>query len=146
MHAGKKHPFLGGKVPIPIMFWEVWFSGKSHCTEKGTNMSTLQTCSLESIICSMGCMPQMRRKNKMKDYEIEMAEKRAEDEATRILAFLQNIDDIDEATRFLRTWLKAVNAEHAVHAEPEIDDVLFRTAIAQTDRRFWDTDEMGDQE
>lgn len=82
----------------------------------------------------------------MKDYEIEMAEKRASDEATAILAFLQNIDDIDEATQFIRTWIKAVNAGLAVQAQPEIDDVLFRTAIAQTDRRFWDTDEMGDQE
>ena len=82
----------------------------------------------------------------MKDYEIEMAEKRASDEASAILAFLQNIDDIDEATQFMRTWIKAVNAGLAVQAEPEIDDVLFRTAIAQTDRRFWDTDEMGDQE
>jgi hypothetical protein len=82
----------------------------------------------------------------MKDYEIEMAEKRASDEATTILAFLQNIDDIDEATQFMRTWIKAVNVGLAVQAEPEIDDVLFRTAIAQTDRRFWDTDEMGDQE
>lgn len=75
-----------------------------------------------------------------------MAEKRASDEATAILAFLQNIDDIDEATQFMRTWIKAVNAGLAVQAQPEIDDVLFRTAIAQTDRRFWDTDEMGDQE
>ena len=82
----------------------------------------------------------------MKDYEIEMAEKRASDEATAILAFLQNIDDIDEATQFMRTWIKAVNAGLAVQAQPEIDDVLFRTAIAQTDRRFWDTDEMGDKE
>lgn len=82
----------------------------------------------------------------MKDYEIEMSEKRAEDEATAILAFLQNIDDIDEAWQFMRTWLKAVNAGLAVQAQPEIDDVLFRTAIAKTDRRFWDTDEMGDME
>lgn len=82
----------------------------------------------------------------MKDYEIEMAEKRASDEATTILAFLQNIHDIDEAMQFMRTWIKAVNMGLAAQGEPEIDDVLFRTAIAQTDKRFWDTDEMGDQE
>lgn len=81
----------------------------------------------------------------MKDYEIEKAERKANEEASAILAYLQNIDDVDKAVQFARAWLKAVNVGLRAQGEEEIDDLLFRRAIAETDRRFWDRDEMGDE-
>lgn len=65
------------------------------------------------------------------------------EEASAILAYLQNIEDEDDAETFVLIWLDSVNEGLQSAGEEVLDIEKVRGYIAETDTRF--VEEVNDQ-
>lgn len=76
--------------------------------------------------------------NKIREWVNDMDFNAEQEQARRLLGFLQNIDDKEDAVNFVRIWLYAINNGLGYIDEEPIDKKEVLKQIADVDTRFKD--------